>query len=556
MNTSSQTFARQFGEWASSLKFEEIPASVKEKAKLQILSVLGAIYSASQTRAGKILAGTSKKFFGKGKFPVPGLGKNYSLFGSVYSWAGLSVAQDYDDYLLFGHSGHSAVSVPLLLGAEQDASPQEILTAQIIANEIEGRIGASVVVGPHNGQGWSFIHLAGSALACARLLGLDEDRSAQALAISFYQPTYLLWSGFMGPDSKLLTSALPTTVGVQSAYLAKNRFTGALDIIENPQGFLNHFSYYPLPMMLSGLGKVWTTDTLAYKIYPGCAYIDTTVDAVLEILRRYQEEQGKELEPEQVQEVVVEATILTVEMDHLSKIARGVDELNPVRINFSIPHNVALAIIHKKLTGAELREESLKEQAQKIKELARRVRLVHNLELTLGMLRKMSAPLKLEELLRQLSLARLLRAEQKIRTQYRTRLGIEWREAFQILSREAKPLLNQMEASFKNLLKNWLEPAGKKEGWSLEKTELGKFSMPFSARVSIRLRDGRVYTYQQDLPRAGAGTSIEEQKQLVIDKFLREAGAVLDGKQAEKICQQVLGFENLGSIKPLLEELG
>ena len=181
--------------------------------------------------------------------------------------------------------------------------------------------------------------------------------------------------------------------------------------------------------------------------------------------------------------------------------------------------------------------------------------MVHNLELTLGMLRKMSAPLKLEELLRQLSLARLLRAEQKIRTQYRTRLGIEWRQAFQILSRQAKPLLNQMEASFKNLLKNWLEPAGKKEGWSLEKTELGKFSMPFSARVSIRLRDGRVYTHQQDLPKAGAGTSIEEQKQLVIEKFLREAGAVLGGERAEKICQQVLELEKLSSVKELLEEL-
>ncbi len=550
-----KTFIEEFSSWAVNLKFEQIPPKVIEKAKLQILSVLSAIFSSSQTRAGKLLCESAYKFFGKGKFPVLGVGKKFSLQASLFSWAGLSVAQDYDDYLLFGHTGHSAVSTSLLLGAELKKSPKEILTAQVIANEVEGRLGASVLLGPHNGQGWSFIHLAGSALAGARLFELDEEKTANALAISLYQPTYLLWSGFMGPDSKLLTSAVPTILGIQAVYLAEQGFSGAWDIIESPQGFLNHFSYYPLPFMLSGLGKAWTTYTLAYKIYPGCAYIDTAIDATLEILNRYQKDTGKELAGEEISEITVEATALTVEMDRLSQIAKKDFEFNPIRINFSIPASIALAILHKRLTGAELREENINQNLSLLKSIARKVKLIHNLNMTVEMIREMSPYLKLRELIRRIELIKLFQAQRRIQNQYQRGTAIEWNQFFRLLVERRKSILEQVENEFKERIRGWLQTEKSQPQWALEMADLENFKMPFSAKVSIRLKNGTVYSHKQDLPRAGAGSSLEEQKALVKQKFLTEAGAVVGKKQAEKIAEKILNLENQTSIKNILEEL-
>lgn len=552
----AKTLIQEIAEWSCALKFDEIPERVINKAKLQMLSVLAAIHSSAKSRAGKILIDTAKDFYGPGKSTlVPG-GERVSLSAAALCWAGLSVAQDYDCYLLFGHTGHSAVSASLLAGEFCQADPKEVLCAQVIANEIEGRIGASVLLGPHNGQSWSFIHLIGAAAAAARLLGLNAEKTSQALAISFYQPTYVLIPGFMGPDSKLLTSATPTMTGMQAAFLAEKGFTGALDILENHQGFFNHFAYYPLPMMVSGLGRAWVTDTLAYKIYPGCAYIDTAVDSMFEIMAKYIKDTGEKLDPEQIGQITVQATALTVEMDNLSKVGISFDPLNPVSINFSIPGNIALALVHGRLTGAELMEENLEKDSEQIMRLAGKVRLVHDLEMTVEMIRAMNPALRIPELFRSLSLVGIFQAQRRITRQYGRRMGLEWREVKKFLQKNGRDVFNALERGLRHRVGNWLirEP-GEKWGWSLADADLENFTMPFSAKVTVALKNGKTWEHRQDVPNGGPGQPWDERKKLVLGKFIKEAGPALGEKNAKKISEKILEFENVRSISKLLEEL-
>jgi len=552
----TKTLLREIAEWVSALQYEQIPPRVIEKAKLQMLSVLAAIHSAARTRAGKILLETAKNFHGPGQsLLLPG-GERVSLAAAALSWAGLSVAQDYDCYLLFGHTGHSAVTSSLLAGEMVDADGKSVLLSQVVANEIEGRLGASVLLGPHNGQGWSFIHLIGSAAATARLLGLDAEKTAHAMAVSFYQPTYVLYPGFMGPDSKLLTSATPTMTGMQAALLAQKGFTGALDILENHQGFFNHFAYYPLPMMVSGLGKAWVTDTLAYKIYPGCAYIDTTVDAMFEIMAGHEKQTGEKLDGEKISEIVVEATALTVEMDRLSKVGISFDPLNPVSVNFSIPGNVALALIHGRLTGAELTDENLAARADQVRKLSAKVRLEHNLKMTIEMLEKMSPALKLPELFRSLSIPRLVSARRRLNKQYGRRMGLEWKELKKYWQSEGRNFYPRASRVVRLRLSDWLkaEPGARRE-WSLADADLENFTMPFSARVSVMLKNGKSFEHRQDIPLAGPGRPWEERKSLVMAKFRREAGPTLGEKNAAKAAEKIAGFEKIRSVKNFMEEL-
>jgi hypothetical protein len=250
--------------------------------------------------------------------------------------------------------------------------PARALVAQVAANEVAGRLGLALFLGPHNGQFWASIHCAVGAVAAGVGLGLDAQRLAHALAIALYQPPYGLWPGFMGPATKLLTAAEPAVQGACAALLAAKSVQGSLEIIEDDRGLLTHLSFVGRPSAFGGLGEVWLSDTLAFKPYPGCAYLQAAVDAAL----------SAEVSPAEVREVEITGGYLTAAMEALGQRAG----LRPVGVTFSAKLSVAVAIVAGRLTHNELSREWLADNESAIRELAVRMTVRHDWELTLATL--------------------------------------------------------------------------------------------------------------------------------------------------------------------------
>ncbi len=345
------TICEEIGAWATELRAADLPSSVRERAELQAMCV------AAGRAAGEAAAAPFAAVAPEG--PV----------GEVYRSAAASIAHDWDDYLFMGHTGHSAV--PAAAAFADD--PERRLLAQVAANEVAGRLGAALFLGPHNGQFWASIHCASAAVAASVGLGLDRARTAHALAVALYQPPYGMWPGFMGPASKLLTAAEPAAVGARAALLAADGVSGALDVIEHPRGVLASLSFAPRPKMFGGLGSVWLTDTLAYKRLPGCAYLQSVAEAAL----------AAGVHSEEVASVEIEAGWLTCEMEELG---RGPD-LSPIRVNFSATLTAAIALLAGRFTPAELEPAWLAEHEAEIRDLAARVSLRHDPALTAKTLR-------------------------------------------------------------------------------------------------------------------------------------------------------------------------
>ena len=57
---------RDMAAWSSSLKYEDIPERVIKKARLQILSVLGAIHGSYRSEAGRNLVRAVQDWSGSG----------------------------------------------------------------------------------------------------------------------------------------------------------------------------------------------------------------------------------------------------------------------------------------------------------------------------------------------------------------------------------------------------------------------------------------------------------------------------------------------------------
>lgn len=450
---------QRLAEWGSSLLIDDIPAGVLDLARAQRRSVLGGVAASAEDGAcRRVLAGLSAD----------------RPDDALYAAAVRSIALDFDDYLCFGHTGHSSVLVPLALAEEASPSGADLLVAQIAASEIEARLGGACLIGPLNGQMWSFIHAAGAALAAGRILGLDSLRLAHALAIALYQPPRPSAPGFMGPDSKLLTAAEPIVMGVRAARLAAGGVTGPLDVLDDRHGFFRTFSYAPLVGMLDRLGDAWTLQTLCVKEYPGCAYVDTIVDALLEMERP---------DPTDVERVEVHAGVLTCGMDALSETSPRLVP-TPVALNFSVPWNVAIVLLAGRLTPDEVNEGWLAANADSLRRIAARVTLHHDWSLTRASLRSFAALVPPARVRADLGTRRLLRALGRARRDH-PRIPLDVRQVV--------AAVRESRRDAASLPRDYWDGAG-----------LDAFTMTFPARVVIHAR-GRALEHRVDVARGGAG---------------------------------------------------
>lgn len=458
--------------WSAELRADDVPSHIFDLCRAQRRSVLGAMAASTYDEAAARIATAVGGWAADGPVPLVGSGRLVRAEDALFHAAALSIALDFDDYVWFGHTGHSAVLAPMLLAAETGASGQEQLVAQVIASEVEARLGGACLIGPQNGQLWSFIHAAGTALAAGRLMGLDARRLAHALALSLYQPPRATIPGFMAPDSKLLTAAEPMLSGLRAARLAEAGVTGPLDALDHPRGFLEAFADAPLRGLLGGLGEGWATSTLSIKAYPGCAYVDTMADALTEL--------GPPA-ADDISAITVDASLPTCQMDALSaEYAAGGP--TPVTVTFSVPWTAAVLIVGGRLTPEELQRPWLEEHAAALSEVAGKVTLRHDWRLTRPVMEQFGRVVPSARLIGDAGAGRLAGA-----------LGAQRRHL--TAARGTRGIGGFLPA---------LRPTNR-HGRYWDPEELRAFRQVFPAHVEVELRDGTKLEKRVDVPRGAAG---------------------------------------------------
>jgi aconitate decarboxylase len=276
---------RDLAEFAAGLRFENIPAAVVEHAKLCILDGLGvALFGAGLpwTRHVRDLA------IAEGGTPVA------SLWGTAHKG---SVAQA---ALVNGTAGHAfemddihkesivhpnslACPVALALAETGGISGREVVTAIVAGYEVGTRVGNAATMalflrGFHpQGTSGTFV----AAATAGRILGLSADQMQHAFGIAGSMGAGLM-AAQEGAMVKRLHAGRAAESGVRAAQLAQRGFTGISDVLEAGYGgFLSSFSGAPNPGRLTaGLGSVWETAEVGFKLYPSVTSIHTALDAL------------------------------------------------------------------------------------------------------------------------------------------------------------------------------------------------------------------------------------------------------------------------------------
>ncbi len=467
------------GRWVAGLTPESVPRRVIEELKNQVLSCIAAIHAGHFSEAGRVVSRTVRQWSGGKEATLIPSGERTSLHFALYANSALSLALDYDDYLFAAHTGHSAVVGALGVAEAANKSGSDLLLAQLAANEVAGRLGAVALGGALNGQMCTFVHLASGAALAARLLDLDSTKTAAALNIAFAQPPQPSRAAFFGSEAKAVLAAQTLTIGVQAAQLALQGMRVVADVWEGEDGFAKLFAVHPLAEAFRNLGELWVSDTLSYKTYPGCAYLAAIIDCVLALQRQHH------IDGRKVRSVEVSANPLTLGMEALSQpYLRGPESL-PVTLNFSVPYNVAAALLDKELSPRQFLPERIKDPATW--ELAARVRLT----LDDGMTQKMQE-------------TALVRLDSTGRSSLPMR--IDW---------GPRQLLTQ--------------------------------KMSFGARVRIELESGKTYEAEQEVPFGAFGRTFDDRRKQVEDKFRRETRYTLRKERMEQAIDMIFHLEDLNA---------
>ena len=369
---------RRIAEFVSGLTYEEIPADVCDRIKLLILDSLGCAIYGADLEWCRILRGTLEKLDTTRTTSIWGttarLSSDHAALVNGTQVQGFELDDVHRKAVL--HVG--AVVLPALVAvAESHAqlSGRDFLTAAVAGYEIGPRVGLCMGQ-EHIGQGWhsgATVGIFSAAAGAARGLALDAEKTVHALGIAGTQSSGLMAAQY-GAMVKRMHAGRAAQSGLYGALLAKDGFTGIVDVFEAPYGgFCTTFSRsqdrFNLDELSAGLGERFETLRISLKFYSCVGSNHTTLDAIRDIRKR------RPLTLDEIGSIVVHGSQVTV--DHVGWPYKP-EGLTAAQLN--LPFCVATLLLEGDVFVDEFAPDCVDDDAR-IK-LSRKVEVVHDPAIT------------------------------------------------------------------------------------------------------------------------------------------------------------------------------
>jgi len=369
---------RKIAEFVSGLTYEKIPAEVCDRIKLLILDSLGCAIYGAELEWCRILRGTLERLDATRTTSIWGtaarLSSDHAALVNGTQVQGFELDDVHRKAVL--HVG--AVTLPALIAvAESHAqlSGRDFLTAAVAGYEIGPRVGLCMGQ-EHIGQGWhsgATVGIFSAAAGAARGLALDADKNVHALGIAGTQSSGLMAAQY-GAMVKRMHAGRAAQSGLYGALLAKDGFTGIVDVFEAPYGgFCTTFSRsqdrFNLAELSAGLGERFETMRISLKFYSCVGSNHTTLDAIRDIRKR------RPFELDEIDSIVVSGSQVTV--DHVGWPYKP-EGLTAPQLN--LPFCVATLLIEGDVFVDEFTPSCVDDDAR-IK-LSRKVKVMHDPAIT------------------------------------------------------------------------------------------------------------------------------------------------------------------------------
>lgn len=339
--------AQQVARLSGDLTYEKLDEALVDRTKYLLLDFLGVALRGSITESSRLV----QRFLTVNHVPppdgVPVIGTPLIAEGSLAALANGCAAHSIElDDVVNAASLHPAVTVmPAALSAAwiSGCSGRELIEGIVAGYEMTVKLGIALDPAAHYAQGFhptGTCGAFGAALAAARILKLDADRTANALGIAGSQASGSLEFLADGAFTKRFNAGWAAHAGLIAALLAREGFTGPASIIEGRHGFLRAYSPKSrAEKVLDGWGTPYEVMKTSIKPHACCRYKQGPIDCILAIVRE-----------NNLEEPDIERIVVSVLKAGQALVAEPREKkLTPKSIvdaQFSMPFGAAVAVLY------------------------------------------------------------------------------------------------------------------------------------------------------------------------------------------------------------------
>jgi 2-methylcitrate dehydratase PrpD len=282
---------RQLADYAASVRYEDIPPPVLQRAKDCITDAVGTIIYGADLPWSRMIIAYARRNGAGGKSFILGAGAEpVHAPSAALANGALTHAFELDNLTKpdsGAHPGATLFPSALAVAQEHGIGGRDLVTAFVAGAEVMIRIGRAT---KHTNEARGF-HAPGTtgpfgaAVAVGKLQGFDAERMANALGLAGSLAGGLLeFAHSDGAMVKRLHLGRAAEGGVLAASLAAEGFTGPTTVLEGHYGFLRVFcTDYDVAELTRGLGTDYVTMTAMIKRFACHITAHNPVEATLDL---------------------------------------------------------------------------------------------------------------------------------------------------------------------------------------------------------------------------------------------------------------------------------
>ena len=282
----------QLATWAAELTLDDIPVTIRERAKHLLLDGFGCALIGAQLPWSRTAVEAVLEFEGIGTAPIIGWGRSLNAPAAALLNSTLIQGFELDDFHPLAPLHSNSVVIPALLAAASNTPEVDgasVLVAAVAGFEVGPRVGLALNGSEMLSRGWHSGPVFGthaSAAAVGNLVDLDASEMEDALGLAATQSGGLMAAQF-GAMSKRMQHGFAARNGLYAALLARRGYTGIKQVYEQPYGgFLSTFGegHRPDASQISAeLGERWETERIVIKPYAAMGGLHAALDALFDI---------------------------------------------------------------------------------------------------------------------------------------------------------------------------------------------------------------------------------------------------------------------------------
>lgn len=286
------TLARRIAQFVVGLDDATLPEFTRDRLRACLINGFGIALGGLDTPFHRVAADAAIALDGSSDpgATLLGDGRRASLDGALSANCALFHGRAQEDTCGTVHLG--AIVIPMLTAlVEARGLPLErLLPALLSGYEVAGLFDAAygAITAPGGLRASILYGTLGAAAAAAKLMDLDADRTAAALANAAAFTGGTLQSFADGTDEWRYQLGVAAANGLRAAALAAAGSVSAPAAFEGRAGFVRAFvrTDCDVEALVAGLGRDWAIDRVTFKPYPVCAFNQSPVDAALALRAR------------------------------------------------------------------------------------------------------------------------------------------------------------------------------------------------------------------------------------------------------------------------------